>query len=88
MLVVPNVFSVVDIGDFFSQVADLEPCVQSLGCPLQGVSVLLKLCWPLHPPFNQQIKQLPSAFLHIMGLAEILAVRETQHKLADVRVSW
>ena len=69
------------------QVADLESCVQSLACPLHVVSMLLKLCWPLHPPLKQQIKQLLSAFLHIKRLAKLLAVHETKHKTVDVRAS-
>ncbi len=59
--------------------ADLKPCVQSLARPLHDISILLKLCWPLHPPLKQQIKQLLSAFLHIRRLAELHVVHETEH---------
>ncbi len=69
------------------QVADLEPCVQSLACRLHVVSMLLKLCWPLHPPLKQQIKQLLSAFLHISRLAELHAVHETEQTSVDVRAA-
>lgn len=76
-----------DIDNNRLQVAHLEPCVQSLPCPLQDMSILPQLRWPLQPPLNQQIKQLPSAFLHIMRLAALLAVHETEHKSVDVRPS-
>lgn len=69
------------------QVADLEPCVQSLACPLHVVSMLLKLCWPLHPPLKQQIKQLLPAFLHIKRLVELHAVHKTEHKSVNVRAA-